>query len=202
MHIVFIWIQGSGKWTQARILEEKYWFKIYETGTALREIASQNTQLWKTVKETIESGKQVSPEIVENILKEVISQNKWNKLILDWFVRNEGNKISADAILWEYKVVFFDLSESDAKKRLLGRMYDKETWETFPNWMLINPKNWNTLTKRADDEEEAINERIRLFYEKTMPIVQIYKTEWKLIEINAHWSIEEIAHRLKENLWL
>ncbi len=81
-------------------------------------------------------------------------------------------------------------------------MYDKETWETFPNWMLINPKNWNTLTKRADDEEEAINERIRLFYEKTMPIVQIYKTEWKLIEINAHWSIEEIAHRLKENLWL
>ena len=202
MKIVFIWIQWSGKWTQWRILVENFWFKIYETGTALREIASQNTPLWQLVKSTIDAWKQVSPEIVEDILREVIAQNEGKDLILDWFVRNEGNKISADNIVWDYKVVFFDLPETDAKARLLWRMYDKETWETFPAWTLVNPKNWNQLVKRADDEEQAINERIRLFYEKTMPIVDLYRQEWKVIEINAKWSIDEIALRLKESLGL
>lgn len=202
MKIVFIWIQWSGKWTQWRILVENFWFKIYETGTALREIASQNTPLWQLVKSTIDAWKQVSPEIVEDILREVITQNEGKDLILDWFVRNEGNKISVDNIVWDYKVVFFDLPESEAKARLLWRMYDKETWETFPAGTQINPKNWNILVKRADDEEQAINERIRLFYEKTMPIVDLYRQEWKVIEINAKWSIDEIALRLKESLGL
>jgi adenylate kinase len=202
MKIVFIWIQWSGKWTQWRILAEKHGFKIYETGTALREIASQNTPLWEFVKSTIDAGKQVNPEIVENILQEVITQNKENNLILDWFVRNEWNKLSADKIVWEYTVVFFDLPETDAKARLLGRMYDKETGETFPTGTILNPKNWNILIQRADDEEQAINERIRLFYEKTMPIVETYRKQGNLIEIDAKGTIDEISLRLEKTLGL
>lgn len=202
MKIIFIWIQWSGKWTQWRILVEKHGFKIYETGTALREIASQNTSLWQLVKSTIDAGKQVSPEIVEDILQEVITQNKWQKLILDGFVRNEGNKLSADKIVWDYRVVFFDLPEIDAKTRLLWRMYDKDSGETFPAGTLINPKSGNTLIKRADDEEQAINERIKLFYEKTMPIVDLYREQGNLIEIDAKGTIEEIALRLEKSLGL
>lgn len=202
MKIVFIWIQWSGKWTQWRILEEKNWFKIYETWTALREIAKKETELWKLVKSTIESWNQVSPEIVEEILADVIASNPWINLILDGFVRNEWNKLSVDKIVWDYKVVFFNLDEETAKSRLLWRMYDKETWETFPTWTLVNPKNWNTLIKRSDDEEEAINTRIRLFFEKTMPIVEIYRNEWRLIEIDAKWTIEEVSEKIKKELWL
>jgi len=54
-------------------------------------------------------------------------------------------------------------------------MYDKETGETFPAGTLINPKNGNKLQKRTDDEEQAINTRIKLFYDVTMPIVEEYK---------------------------
>jgi len=81
-------------------------------------------------------------------------------------------------------------------------MYDKESGETFPAGTLINPKNGNTLTKRADDEEQAINERIKLFYEKTMPIVDLYREQGNLIEIDAKGSIEEIALRLEKSLGL
>ncbi len=197
MKIVLIWIQWSWKWTQARILEKNFWFKLYETWTALREIASKDTPLWKLVKTTIESWKQVEPKIVEDILQEVINDNIWQNLILDWFVRNEWNKLSVDKIVWDYKVIFFNLDENEAKKRLLWRMYDKETWETFPAWTTINPRNWNILTKRADDEEEAINTRIKLFFDVTIPIVEQYKKEWKLIEINAKWTIEDISLIIK-----
>lgn len=202
MKIVFIWIQWSWKWTQARILEENYGFKLYETWTALREIAKKETELWKLVKSTIEAWNQVSPEIVEDILDDVIKSNPWVNLILDGFVRNEGNKSSVDKIVWDYKVVFFNLDEETAKQRLLWRMYDKETWETFPAWTIKNPKNWNELVKRSDDEEEAINIRIKLFYEKTMPIVELYREEWKLIEIDAKWTIEEVSEKIKKELWL
>lgn len=202
MKLVFIWIQWSWKWTQGRILQDKFWFKIYETWTALREIRAKNSPLWQLVKSTIESWNQVTPEIVEDILKDVISNNTNTPLILDGFVRNKWNKISVDKIVWDYKVIFFNLTEELARKRLLWRMYDKETWETFPSDTIINPKNWNILIKRADDEENAINQRIKLFFEVTMPIVEEYKKEWNLIEIDANWSIDEISIRIQEKLWL
>ncbi len=202
MKIVFIGIQGSGKGTQARILEENYGFKLYETGGALREIAAKNSDLGRLVKSTIEAGHQVNPEIVEDILADIIISNPEKNLILDWFVRNEGNKNSMDKIVGNYKVVFFNLDEATAKQRLLGRMYDQETGETFPSWTLINPKNGNTLVKRSDDEENAINIRIQLFYEKTLPIIERYKQEWNLIEINAQWTIEEVSENIKKGLGL
>ena len=202
MKIVLIWIQWSWKWTQARILEEKQWFKQYETGWALREIAKKDTKLWRLVKETIENWKQVSPEIVEDILKDVIESNKNSKLILDWFVRNLWNKESVDKIVWEYKVLFLNLPKEEAKKRLLWRMYDKQTWETFPAWTKTNPKTWNLLEKRSDDEEESINTRITQFFEKTMPVVEIYKKEWRLIEIDANKSIWEVQKEIILNLSL
>lgn len=202
MKLVFIWIQWSGKWTQGRILEEKFWFKVFDVGSSLRNIAKENSELWKSIKSIIEKWEQVSPAIVEDILRDILEKNKsWN-IIFDWFVRNEWNKDTFDKIVWDYKVVFFDLPEIDAKQRLLWRMYDKQTWETFTAGTQINPKNWNKLEKRADDEEQAINTRIRLFYDVTMPIVEKYRKSWNIIEINAKWTIEEIALRLKESLWL
>lgn len=200
MILVFIWIQGSWKWTQARLLQEENNFKLYETGWALREIAQKETELWKLVKSTIESWKQVSPEIIEDIFKDVITSNIWNNLILDWFVRNKWNKISADRIVWNYKVVFFDLPKKIAIERLVWRMYNPKTQETFPSWTFIDPKTWDELIKRADDEENSIMERINLFYEKTMPIVEEYKEEWNLISINANQSVELVRKELIEKL--
>lgn len=202
MKIVFIGIQGSGKGTQARILEENYGFKLYETGGALREIAAKDTDLGRLVKSTIEAGHQVSPEIVEDILADVVASNPDKNLILDGFVRNQGNKDSMDKIVGDYKVVFFNLDEESAKKRLLGRMYDPQTGETFPSDVSVNPKNGNALVKRSDDEETAINQRIQLFFEKTLPIVEIYRQQGNLIEINAKGTIEEVTENIRVGLGL
>lgn len=202
MKLVFIWIQWCWKWTQARILVDKYSFNLFESWTTLRNIAKEDSELWKLVKETIDAWKHVSPEIVEDILKDILVKNEWENLIFDWFVRNEGNKQSFDKIVWDYKVVFFELPEEKAKERLLWRMYDKETWETFISWTIVNPKNWNTLIKRVDDEEAAIIQRIRLFYDVTMPVVEEYKNRWILVSVNANQSIDDVAKELASKLGL
>ena len=202
MKIILIWIQWSWKWTQAKILKEKYGFKIYETWKFLREIASKDNELWRKIKSIIDSWRQVSPDVVEEILKEVMKDNHDKKLILDGFVRNPWNKLSVDKIIKNYKVLYLNLPEKEARKRLLWRMYDVETWETFIAWTLINPKNWNKLVKRADDEENAVNERIRLFYEITMPVIEEYKKSWNIIEVNANWSIEDVSHEIEQKIKL
>lgn len=192
MRLLFIWIQGSWKGTQARKLKEKYGFKIFETWQTLRDISKQDSKLWRLVKKTIEAWEQVTPDIIENILKDYLSNTNNDKIIFDGLVRNEWNKITADNIIKDYNVVFFDLPKTEAIKRLLWRMYNPNTWETFPAWTYKDPKTGDKLIKRSDDEESAIKKRIEQFFEKTMPVIENYKKDWKLIYINANQSVEKV----------
>lgn len=204
MILVLIWIQWSWKWTQARALEEKFNFKIHESGLPLRRMAKEKTPFWRQLKKIIESWKQVDPILVENILEEIMDNYDWENLILDWFVRNIENKESVDKILWKlkYRVVLFDLNQEEAVNRLIWRMYNSTTGETFPKWTLKDPKTWEKLIKRADDQEKAIFERIKAFYERTIPVLDEYRDEWILVEVNANQSVELVTKELLEKLWL
>jgi adenylate kinase len=202
MILVFTWIQGSGKWTQARILSEKYGFKLLEMWQELRNIVASWSSLWLEIKEILESGKYVSPEIVWKVMEEVIWEQKNMDLILDGFIRNFWNKKSLEKIVPNYKVVLFELSVEKAKERLIWRMYDPQTWETFPSWTKINPKNWNTLTKRKDDNEIGILSRIDEFVKNTIPVIEADKAEWRIIEINANQDVEKVTEELIKKLGL
>ena len=200
---VFIWIQGSGKWTQARLLEENYDFKLFESGTALRTIAEENSELGKLVKKTIENWDQINPSVVEDIMTDIIeNKSHWKNSIFDGFVRNSWNKESADSVLWNYKVVLFELSEEKSKARLLWRMYNPKTSETFPAGTKFDPQTWDKLEKRADDNEKAILKRIDLYIEKTLPVIEEYRKNWNLIEINADNCVESVFNELVEKLGL
>lgn len=203
MNYVFIGIQGSGKWTQARLLEENYDFKLFESGTALRDIAKEDSELGRLVKTTIEAWNQIKPSVVEDIMTDIIdNKSNWKNSIFDWFVRNSWNKESADKVLWEYKVVLFELSEEKSKERLIWRMYNPKTSETFPAWIIIDPETWDKLEKRADDNEEAILKRIKLYVEKTIPVIEEYREKWDIIEINADQSVDKVFKELVKKLWL
>ena len=203
MNYVSIWIQGSWKWTQARLLADKYWFKLFESWTALREIAKEDSPLGKEVKEIIDAWNHVSPEIIENIMTDILeNKSDGNNVIFDGFVRNIWNKQTADKVLWDYTVLLFELSKEKSIARLLGRMYNPKTGETFPNWTLIDPKTWDQLEKRVDDNEEAIMKRINLYTDLALPLVEWYRKQWNLIEINADQTIEKVFEELEEKLGL
>ena len=202
MKIVFTWIQGCWKGTQARFLVENHWFTLLEMGQCLRHIASSGTKLWNEVKETIESWALTTPEIVGEIMKEALEQQTNNKLILDWFVRNTWNKASLEKITTDYKVVFFNLSKEKAIDRLLWRMYNPKTGETFPSHISIDPKTWDELIKRKDDNEVSILKRIDEFMTQTLSVVEEQRKEWKVIDINADQPVEDVAKEIKEKLGL
>ncbi len=199
MKLVFAWIQWCGKWTQARILEEKFAFKILEMWWEFRKVVASGTELWEEIKEIINSWAQVNAELGRKVMERAILENDFEDIIYDWFIRNSWNTEVFDALVPDYKIVFFELSVEKAKERLLWRMYDPKTWETFPFSTKINPKTWNKLIKREDDKDEkAILKRISEYEEKTLPIIKERIKTWNVIVIDADQSIEKVS---KDLIW-
>lgn len=203
MKLVFTGIQGCGKWTQGRLLAEKYDYKIVEMGWELRKVIASGSDVWKKLKEIMDAWYLVSDELWAEVMSQAIKnyENETN-VIFDAFIRLPWNKTVFDSHLSEYTVVFFDLSEEKAKQRLLGRMYNSKTGETFPSGTILDPKTWDQLERRKDDNEASILKRIEEFVSKTLPIVAEQKSEWKVIEINADQSVEEVFTELEEKLQL
>jgi len=203
MKLVFTGIQWCGKWTQARILVENYGFTLIEMGGEFRKIIASWNDLGKELKQIMDAGAQVPGELWIKVMEAAILNNNQEKIIFDGFIRNDWNKEIFDRLLSDYKVIFFELSVEKAKQRLLWRMYDKTTGETFPSWVTHNPTSGEKLIKRDDDKDEsAILKRISEYEEKTLPIVGIQKTEWRVIEINADQTIESVANDIKHKLGL
>lgn len=203
MKLVFTGIQWCGKGTQGRILQEKFDFKILEMWGVFREVVASGTELGNEVKEVIESGALVSEELGRKIMKNALLENDYENIIYDAFIRLQWNLETFEEIIKDYRVVFFELSVEKAKERLLGRMYDSETGETFPNWTEINPKTGNKLIKRNDDKDEkAILKRISEYEKHTLPILEKQKAEGKVIVINADQAIEKVSEDLIEKLGL
>ncbi|MCH2189215.1 nucleoside monophosphate kinase [Candidatus Gracilibacteria bacterium] len=204
MKIVFTGIQGCGKGTQARLLVEKYGFTLLEMGAEFRKVVASGTELGNQVKAVIESGAQVDAELGKQVMETVVNNQTSDKIIFDGFIRNDWNKEIFDRLVPEYQVLYFDLSVEKAKHRLLGRMFDPVSGETFVAGTTHNPETGNELIKRADDKDEsAILKRISEYETKTLPILELQKKEGKVISVNADQPIEsvhtEIIHALKLN---
>ena len=203
MKIVFTGIQWCGKWTQARILAEKYGFKILELWTEFRNIVKSGTELWNKIKAVIEQGHQVPEDLWKELMQSVILENTDENIIYDWFIRNKWNLELFNSLVKDYKVVLFELDLNKAKKRLYWRVYDPETWETFPGDISFNPKTWNKLIKREDDKNiDSVKRRFNEFVEKTLPTIEIQQKQWIVYEVNADQEISEVTKELEEKLWL
>ena len=202
MKIVFTGIQWCGKGTQARLLVEKYGFTLLEMGNEFRALVVSWTELWNQVKDIINSWAQVDAELGKKIMESVVAKQTAENIIFDGFIRNDWNKEIFDRMLPDYKVLFFDLSIEKAKTRLLGRMFDPKTGETFVSGTTHNPVSWEKLIKRDDDKDEsAILKRISEYEQKTLPIVAIQQQENKIIQINADQSIDDVHAEIISQLW-
>lgn len=203
MKLVFTWIQGCGKWTQARILEKKYGFKILEMWTEFRNFIKSGTELWNQIKEVVERWQQVPEELGKKLMESILLEHKDENIIYDGFIRNDWNLELFESIIKDYKVVLFELDLIKARDRLYNRVYDPETWETFSSDVEINPKTGNKLIRRDDDKNiDSVKRRFNEFVEKTLPTIEKQQKKWIVVEINADQEIEAVTRDIEERLGL
>lgn len=168
MHIVLIGVQGSGKSSQGNLLSDKHQIPYLSSGHIFRQMAKEKTPMGRLLKETINSGALVSDEMTLNVVLEYLKKPEYaNGYILDGFPRTLAQAETFNGAV--DKVVFLDVSDKEALWRIAGRNEDRE-----------------------DTSIQAIRKRIDLFHQCTVPVIDYYRTQNKLIEINGEQDIAKV----------
>jgi len=208
MNIVFLGPPGAGKGTQAKRITERYGIPQISTGDMFREHLSKGTELGKKAKEYMEKGQLVPDEIVLGMVEERLKQSDCEKgFILDGFPRTVPQAEALDEMLakWGKKIdyaIAIEVPDEELVKRLTGRRTCKNCGMMY-HILFKPPKEDNKcdacggeLYQRADDNEETVRNRLKVYHESTAPLIDYYEKKGVLHRIDGMGSIDEIFERI------
>lgn len=177
MKLILIGIQGAGKSTQGNILSEKLSIPYLSSGHIFREMAKEKTQLGRFLKETLNAGFLVPDDKTIAIVEEYLGHDEYkNGYILDGFPRTvEQAEAFSNGV---EAVVYLRVSDKEALWRLAGR----------------------DDGDRSDNTLQAIKKRINLFHEKTEPVIEYYRSQGRLVEVDGEQEITAITSEILEKL--
>jgi len=195
MRIILLGAPGSGKGTQAQKLVDQFNIPQVSTGDLLREAVSSGTDLGKRAKTAMDAGELVSDDIVLGMIRERLARpDADNGFILDGFPRNISQAQSLDGLLEELgapldSAVLMDVDFDVLLKRLTVYFFP-------PQQEGVCDACGGELLQRADDNEETISQRLRVYEAQTAPLVSFYESRDKLKVVPAEGEIDAVYERL------
>ena len=198
MNILFMGASGSGKGTQAKLLNEKYNLCHVSMGDLFREAKEKGTPNGLIAYDYVKNGNLVPLEITVKVLNDKIhSEKDVNGFIVDGFPRTveqaEILDIPVDA------VIYFKNDLNKLAARLMGRRTCAKCGGIFHTSTLTTtscPTCGGELTIREDDNEASITKRFNFFKNETVPAVDYYREKGLVYEINADLSKEEVFEQI------
>lgn len=214
MRIVFLGAPGSGKGTQAQRLMADFGLVQVSTGDLLREAVRAATPLGRRAKAAMDAGELVSDEIVLQLIRERLSAPDTSKgFVLDGFPRNVAQAEALEHVLEGIgqkldAVVLFEVDFEILMKRLTGRRTCSINGRVLN--VYFSPKSeldeclnaGGKLIQRADDNEQTIGNRLRVYREQTEPVADYYRRAGLLRVLAGAGSIDDIYGRLATTLGL
>ena len=184
--------QGSGKGTQAKLLKKDLDLTHFSVGDIFRWHVQAHTKLAARIKRLIDAGQLVPDEIVETIIRRRLDEHDWNYgFILDGFPRNVEQ---ARFYLETYgldRVIYVDVPEQVTKERALARRIcgncglDYNLFFHRPEVEDVCDVCGGPLLTRPDDNEEALNSRLKDFADKTLPALDIFETKGLVVRVDG-----------------
>jgi adenylate kinase len=211
MKLILLGPPGSGKGTYAQRLTPKYGIPQVSTGDLLRNAVAKGTPLGKKADAFMKAGDLVPDDIVIQLLKERIAQKDCAKgFILDGFPRTVAQAEALGKIMAIDKVVNLAVPDSVVIYRLTGRRTCEKCQKIF-NVNTLPPKKAGVcdecggkLVQRKDDTKETVKERLRIYKEKTQPLIDYYRkkgiladVECKQADVPPEIIVEKIIKALK-----
>ncbi|NOY52892.1 MAG: adenylate kinase [Deltaproteobacteria bacterium] len=208
MRLILLGPPGAGKGTQAKKLVEKYGIPQISTGDILREAVKNGTPLGKEAKSYMDKGELVTDAIVVGIIRDRLQEKDCEKgYILDGFPRTVPQADELKKALSEMgqsidAVLSIVVANDELIKRLTGRRTCKECGAGYH--LLFKPPAQEgvcdqcrgPLFQRDDDKEETIKNRLAVYNEQTEPLINYYKNDGALVDIEGTGGIDEIFARI------
>jgi len=189
------------------LLSEKYGAAHISTGDILREAVANKTEVGLRAKGFMDKGELVPDEVVIAIVKDKLASIGDQGFILDGFPRTIAQAQALDIALVEIEkpldaVVNLQVDEDELVRRLSGRRVCPSCGEPYhidskpPKVEGVCDKCGAALIHRADDQPEAIRNRLRVYNEQTSPVLGYYSGTGVLKNIPATGSIQDILDRI------
>lgn len=194
---------GAGKGTQARLLAEALNYYQFSTGSALREITTQPTELGRTVKNLIDNGYFAPPPLAAKIVIEAIHQHLHRRdgIVFDGSPRTLEEAQALEAFLTKHKfglpfIISLDVKYEEVAARNAQR---RVCLEVEPDFAIITSedeqrciKQGGKLGARADDNPEKFATRWAQFLNRTKPVIDYYQAKGRVITLDGNPPIGEV----------
>jgi len=204
MRMVLLGAPGSGKGTQAKLLVERYKIPQISIGDLLREVVASGSLLGRQAKAAMDAGHLVSDEVVINVLQERLMRSDARKgFILDGFPRNIQQAEALDLLLNSLgrplNLALMIAVDVDALiQRLVGRRTCLSCGQMYN--VFYSPPHiegrcdacGGRLRHRADDNEETIGDRLRVYETNTLPVAEYYQAQEKLRTVQGVGEVDSI----------
>jgi adenylate kinase len=208
MRLIFLGAPGSGKGTQAKRLAQKFDLKHISTGDILREAIKAKTKLGLMAKGLIDAGEFVPDNVVLDLIKEVLTKRP-KGFIFDGFPRTLAQAEGLEDILRELTmnitgVINLKVPDELIIERLEARRLCRNCGQEY-NLKTKPPKRENVcdlcggeIYRRPDDAPEVVKNRLAVYYQKTKPIEEYYRSRGLLAEIDGSRSFDEVFSSISD----
>jgi adenylate kinase len=212
MFLILLGPPGAGKGTQAALLVETWKLAHIATGDMFREAMRSGSEVGQQAKAYYDRGELVPDELTIRMLLERISQPDCARgCLLDGFPRNLDQAKALDAALSKRgqavdHAAYIRVGEEELVQRLSGRWTCRGCGAVYHE-SYSPPKTagrcdqcGGELYQRTDDQPETVRRRLGVYFRDTAPLVEYYREEGKLVEVDGGQSIEAVGRALKEAL--
>jgi adenylate kinase len=214
MRIILLGAPGAGKGTIAKLLEEFDGSIQISTGDILRSAVKASSPLGKKAKEYMDRGDLVPDSLIMDMMEARLQEPDCrNGFILDGFPRTIPQAEELKKLLDKLKIQMDFVANLEVPRDVvLGRLTTRRTCcnpdcQAIYNIKNNPPKEDGTCTlcnhqtiQRADETEDAINNRLLTYNQKTAPLIGYYEKEGLLknfLSLVASDTIAEIKKSLK-----
>ena len=204
MRIVLLGAPGAGKGTHCKRIVQRYGLVHLSSGDILRNERAKGSRLGKEAESYMDSGGLVPDELIVKMMADAIAETSASGFVLDGFPRTVNQASELDRALASSgqkldMVLNLNVDEEVIFERMTGRRSCPKCGVVYhvknlkPKVDRICDKDGTELIRRPDDSLEVVKNRLEAYHEQTELVVDYYKENGKVCQIDANGSPDEVA---------